>query len=135
MEAVVLGALAAPFLVAGRTLGGGRLAVWPTAATAAGLVVFGIGLRVAVAGMGGGAGRRLMAGALLLCGGPLAVCYAAAETLGGAPSWLPEVSPVVALVQAGSEGWPEAPWPEVARLWLWPLSGVGLGVLGSLARR
>jgi len=134
VEAVVLGALAAPFLVVGWSLGG-RLAVWPAAATAAGLAVLGIGLRVAVTGMPGGAGRRLMAGTLLVCGGPPAVCYALAETVGTALPWLLEASPVVALVQAGTEGWSAGGWSQVARLWLWPSVGVGLGALGALMAR
>jgi len=134
VEVVVLAALAAPLLVAAWSLGG-TLHVWPAAATAAGLAVLGIGLRLAVTGLGEGAACRLMFGMLLLAGGPPAVYYAAAETVGLAPAWLLEASPVVALVQAGTVGWPEAAWSQIARLWLWPAVGVGLAVLGALSAR
>jgi len=135
LEVAVLAALAAPFLVVAWSLAGGRLAVGPAAATAGGLGVLGIGLRVAAAGLPDGAGRRLMFGALLACGGPPAVAYAAAETVGVALPELLEASPVVALVLAATAGWPEGAWPEVARLWLWPAVGVGLAVLGVLCAR
>jgi len=134
MEVLVLAALAAPMLTAARAVGG-RLHVWPAAATGAGLAAFGIGLRLASAGLGGGAPRRLMAGALLIAGGPPAVWYASAETIGPAIPWLPQASPVVALAQAGTAGWPGEAWSEIARLWLWPMVGVGLGVLGMLSAR
>jgi len=134
MEVLVLAALAAPMLVAARAVGG-RLHVWPAAATGAGLAVFAIGIRMAAEGLGGGAPRRLMAGALLLAGGPPAVCYAAAETIGPSLPWLLEVSPVVALVEAGTVGWPEEAWSEIARLYLWPMVGVVLGVVGMLSAR
>jgi len=133
-EVLVLAALAAPLLVAAWSLGG-SLHVWPAAATAAGLAVLGIGLRLAATGLGGGAACRLMFGALLLCGGPPAIYYAAAETVGPAPAWLLEASPVVGLVRAGTVGWPEEAWPQIARLWLWPLLGVGLGVVGAIHGR
>ncbi|MFO8014591.1 MAG: hypothetical protein R6X20_14940 [Phycisphaerae bacterium] len=134
VEVLILTALAAPMLVAARSLGG-ALQVWPTVATGAGLAVFAIGLRVAAAGLGEGAARRLMCGALLVAGGPPAVYYAAAETIGAALPWLPAASPVVALVQAGTDGWPDGAWPQIVRLYLWPMVGVGLGVLGTLKAR
>jgi hypothetical protein len=133
-EVLVLAALAAPMLVAARSLGG-TLRVWPAVATGAGLAVFGIGLRVAAAGLGDGAARRLMFGALLVAGGPPVVAYAAAETIGAALPWLPAASPVVALVEAGTDGWPDGTWAQIARLYLWPMVGVGLGVVGVLKAR
>jgi len=135
LEAVVLAALALPFLVVARSVAGGGPAAGPATATAGGLVVLGLGLRTAAAGLPSGAGRRLMFGALLVCGGPPVVAYAAAETLGGAVPGLLEVSPVVALVRAGMDGWPEGAWPTLARLYLWPMVGVGLAVLGLLSAR
>lgn len=130
-EVLILTALAVPMLVAARSLGG-TLQIWPTVATGAGLAVFAIGLRVAADGLGDGAPRRLMGGALLLAGGPLAVYYAAAETIGAVLPWLPAASPVVALVEAGTAGWPDGAWPQIARLYLWPMVGMGLGIVGML---
>jgi hypothetical protein len=121
-------------LLAARSLGG-TVHLGPTAATGAGLAVFAVGLRLAAAGWGDGAPRRLMFGVLLVAGGPPAVYYAAAETIGAALPWLPAASPVVALVQAGTAGWPDGPWPQIARLYLWPMVGVGLGVVGVLKVR
>jgi len=134
VEALILAALAAPMLVTAWSIGG-RLEVWPASAAGAGLAVCAIGLRLAAAGLGGGAPRRLMFGALLLAGGPPAAYYAVAETLGADLPWLLEASPVVALVEAGTAGWPEETWHQVARLWLWPMVGVGLGVVGVLKAR
>ena len=134
VEVLVLAALAAPMLLAAQSAGG-TLKVGPAVVTAAGLAVFGVGLRMAAVGLGEGAPKRLMCGVLLLAGGPPAVYYAAAETIGAALPWLPAASPGVALVQAGTAGWPDGAWPEIARLYLWPMVGVGLGVVGVLKVR
>jgi len=131
VELAVLVALAAPFAVVAWSLGKGRLAIGPTAATAGGLGVLGLGLRVAASGGVPSASRWLMAGALLACAGPAALAYAATETLGGSYGWLAEASPVVALVRAG-EGWPEGVWLQAARLWLWPAIGGVLGAVGAI---
>jgi len=130
-ELAVLAALAAPFAVVAWSLGEGRLAVGSVAATAGGLGVLGLGLRVAASAGGPSASRWLMAGALVACAAPAALAYAAAETVGGSYGWLAEASPVVALVQAG-DGWPEGAWPQAARLWLWPAVGVVVGVVGAI---
>ena len=134
VEVLILAALAAPMFVTARSLGG-RIEAWPTAATGAGLAVFGIGLRLAAAGLGDEAPRRLMFGVLLVAGGPPAVYYAVSETMGATMPWLAAASPVVALVQAGTGGWPDGAWPEIARLYLWPMAGVGLGAVGVLTAR
>ena len=134
LEMLVLVALAAPMLLVARSVGQ-TLHVWPAAATGVGLALFGIGLRTAAASLGSRAARRLMVGALLVSGGPPAVYYAASETIGAVLPWLPAASPVVALVQAGTVGWPEAAWPQIARLYLWPMVGVGLGAVGMLSAR
>ena len=131
-EMVVLAALAAPFGVVAWSLGEGRLAVGPAAATAAGLGVLSLGVRVAASAGGPGAERWLMAAALLVCAAPAALAYAAAETVGGSYAWLAEASPVVALVQAG-DGWAEGAWPQAARLWLWPAVGAVLIAVSAIA--
>ena len=134
LEVLILAALAAPMFLVARSVGQ-TLHVWPAAATGAGLVVFGVGLRTAAVGLGDGAPRRLMVGALLVAAGPPAVYYAAAETIGAVLPWLPAASPVVAMVQAGTVGWPDGPWPQIARLYLWPMVGVGLAVVGIVCAR
>jgi len=135
VEATGLWLLAAPFLVAAWAAGGQGPLAGPTVATAAGLTVLGLGLRLATVGLGPGAGRRLMATALVVCGGPVAVAYALGETLGPGFAWLAEASPAVGLVCSALEGWPTGPWATAVRLWFWPAVGVGLAVLGWFAGR
>jgi len=133
VEAVCLWLLAVPFLVAAWAAGGRGPVLGPTLATVAGLTVLGLGFRLAAVGLGPGAGRRLMAAALVVCGGPAAVAYALGETLGPGFAWLAEASPAVGLVCSALEGWPTGPWATAVRLWFWPAVGVGLAVLGGLA--
>jgi len=131
LEFVVLIALAVPFALVAWSVGDGNLAVWPAVVSAAGLGVFGLGLRTAAQGMAPGAARWLMLAALLVCVGPLILAYAAAETMGVSLPRLLEVSPVFGLVGVGTDGWPaESSWPWIARLWLWPGVGVVLAVVG-----
>ena len=131
LEFIVLVSLAVPFALVAWSVGDGNLAVWQAVVSAAGLGVFGLGLRTAAQGMAPGAARWLMLAALLVCVGPLVLEYAAAETMGVSLPWLLEVSPVFGLVRVGMDGWPEASsWPWIARLWLWPGVGVVLGVVG-----
>jgi len=131
LEFIVLFSLAVPFALVAWSVGDGNLAVWPAVVSAAGLGVFGLGLRTAAEGMAPGAARWLMLAALLVCVGPLILAYAAAETMGVSTPGLIEVSPVFGLVRVGTDGWPEASsWPWIARLWLWPGVGVVLAVVG-----
>ncbi len=130
LEFVVLFSLAAPFVLVAWSVSGGRLAVAPAVVSVAGLGIFGLGLRTAAAGMVPGAARWLMLAAMLVCAGPLVLGYAAAETMGVSVPWLLEVSPVFELVRVGLDAWPEALWPRIARLWLWPGVGVVLAVVG-----
>ena len=135
LEFVVLFALAAPFVLVAWSVSGGRLAVAPAVVSVAGLGIFGLGLRTAAAGMVPGAARWLMLAAMLACAGPLVLGYAAAETMGVSLPWLLEVSPVFELVRVGLDAWPEASWPRIARLWLWPGVGVVLAVVGVVEAR
>lgn len=135
LEFVVLFALAVPFVLVAWSVSGGRLAVAPAVVSVAGLGVFGLGLRTAAAGMVPGAARWLMFAAMLVCAGPLVLGYAAAETMGVSLPWLLEVSPVFELVRVGLDAWPEASWPRIARLWLWPGVGVVLAVVGVVEAR
>jgi len=130
LEFVVLLSLAVPFALVAWSVGDGRPAVGPAAVSVAGLGIFGLGLRMAAAGMAPGAARWLMLAALLVCAGPLVLEYAAAETMGATLPWLLEVSPVFGLVRVGLGAWPEASWPWIARLWLWPGVGVVLAAVG-----
>ena len=135
LEFVVLFALAVPFVLVAWSVSGGRLAVAPAVVSVAGLGIFGLGLRTAAAGMVPGAARWLMLAAMLVCAGPLVLEYAAAETMGVSLPWLLEVSPVFELVRVGLDAWPEASWPRIARLWLWPGVGVVLAVVGVVEAR
>ena len=135
LEFVVLFSLAVPFALVAWSVSGGRLAVAPAVVSVAGLGIFGLGLRTAAAGMVPGAARWLMLAAMLVCAGPLVLGYAAAETMGVSVPWLLEVSPVFELVRVGLDAWPEASWPRIARLWLWPGVGVVLAVVGVVEAR
>lgn len=135
LEFVVLFSLAVPFVLVAWSVSGGRLAVAPAVVSVAGLGVFGLGLRTAAEGMAPGAARWLMLAAMLVCAGPLVLGYAAAETMGVSLPWLLEVSPVFELVRVGLDAWPEALWPRIARLWLWPGVGVVLAVVGVVEAR
>ena len=135
LEFVTLVALALPFGLVAWSVGGWTLEAGPTAAAVAGLGLFGLGLRVAAAGMAPAASRWLMLAATLACVLPPALEYAAGETLGvGFPRVL-DASPVVALVRVAAEGWPAGSWPEIARLWLWPGVGLVLALVGVLESR
>jgi hypothetical protein len=123
-------ALAVPFIVVAWPLGERVFQFGPMAAAVAAPAVFGLGLRIASMGMGQGAAKWLMACAMLACAGPLAVEYAAGETMNvGFPRVL-ELSPIVASVGLALEGWPETAWQVFAFLILWPVVGVILTALG-----
>jgi hypothetical protein len=130
LELAMLLALALPFGLVAWSVGDASPLAGPLAATAGVWAVFGLGVRMAAAGMGPGAARWLMFGAALACVGPLALEYSAGETLGvGFPRIL-EASPIVGAIRLALEGWPEGTWPWVARVVLWPAAGVALGLLG-----
>ena len=137
LEVVILLALAIPFGMVAWSVADRALDVGPTVATAAGLAVLGLGLRIAAGGLGPGAARWLMLVAVLIMVGPLLVAYAAGETAHAALERAAEASPVTAAVHLALTGWPDEAWAWFVRITMWPTVGVILGILGfwNSARR
>ena len=130
LEAVILVALAAPFVLVAWSVGGRTIAAGPLLTVAAGLVLPGLGLRAAAVGIGPKSVRWLILGAMLMAVGPLAVAYSVGETIGGIDGRLLEACPVSAAVKLAVGGWPEPGLSHIARLMLWPEIGVMLLLLG-----
>ena len=134
-EFALLVALAGPFALVAWSVSGGTVAAAPTVVAVLGLGVFGLGLRVATAGMAPRMTRWLVLAAMTVLAGPLMLEYATREALGVTCGWLVGVSPLFGLVRIGLDGWPEGPWLSIARLWLWPGVGVVLATVGLLESR
>ncbi len=130
LEAVILTALAAPLVLVAWSVGGRMLAAGPLLTVAAGLVLPGLGLRVAAVGIGAKSVRWLILAAMLAAVGPLAVAYSVGETIGPIDVRLLESCPVSAAVKVAVGGWPEANVSRIARLLLWPEIGVMLLLVG-----
>jgi hypothetical protein len=133
MEAVILVALAAPFLLVASAVEGRPPAIGRSLLAAGVLVTWGLGLRLAAAGLGQGAGRWLIAAALLVAAGPVAISYAGNETLGNGFPAILQASPVIGGAYLAVDGWPAGTWSWIAQVFLWPAAGLSLAALG-LAR-
>ena len=134
LELLMLLALAGPFVLVAWAVGDRPLEVVPVKLAAAVPALFALGLRVAAGGLGQGAGRWLMLAAMLACAAPLAVAYAAGETMGQGYEYLADFSPVTAAVNAARDGWP-ADGFGIACLVAWPAVGVVMGIIGLISRR
>jgi hypothetical protein len=130
LEAIILAALAAPFVLVAWSVGGRAIAAGPLLTVAAGLALPGLGLRAAAVGIGPKSVRWLILAAMLMAIGPLAVAYSVGETIGGIDGRLLEFCPVSAAVKLAVGGWPEPGFSHVARLMLWPELGAMLLLLG-----
>lgn len=135
VEAAVLAALSAPFALAAWSVGGRAMDFGPAFAALASAAALGLGFRIAWRGLGDGAGRWLIAAALLVCAGPVALAYAAAETLGTTLRPLADFSPLVSAVRLVEDGWPDAGWQRMAALYLGPGVGAALAAAGLLKGR
>ena len=135
LEVIILAAIAVPFAlvawsVAGRAVHGG-----PLAACAGGLAMLAMGLRAAAQGMGPRAARWLMLAAMLATVGPLAVAYAASETMGATLHQVFEAGPLVVAARLAVDGWPRGTSSEIAHLAVWPGAGLLLIMVGWWASR
>jgi hypothetical protein len=131
LEAAMLLALAAPFVLVAFAVADRRPDIGRLAAAAAGLGVWGLGLRLATAGLGPRAARWLIAAALLVAAAPVAVSYAGSETISVAFPWLLPASPVIGSTRLVIEGWPADAGSWLVQAALWPAAGVGLAILGG----
>ena len=135
VELAVLAAVAAPMAVVAWSVAGADVHHGPLAAAVLGLGALGLGIRVSACGMGPGAGRWLAFAAMVVSVGPVALAYAARETLGADFSWALDLSPVTCAVRLATDGWPDGAWPSIARVWLWPGVGAALAAAGAIELR
>ena len=114
LEAAILAALAAPFVLVAWSVGGRTMQFGPLAAAAGGLIVLGLSVRLAAAGIGPGGTRWLMLVAALACSGPVLLAYAGTETMQLPLERVLAASPVVGAVRLAVHGWTEPTWPQAA---------------------
>jgi len=132
LELVILLALAVPFGRVAWAVGGRTIDAAPLVVALAGMVVLAMGMRVAAARWPA-AGRWFMALAVLACGLPIFVHYAAVETFGTALPRVLEISPLVGLGRFAIGGAEEAAgWPVPPAVWLWPAVGLMVGGVSIL---
>lgn len=134
-ELAILAAVAAPPALVAWSVGGRAAEAGPAAAAWAVASVLGLGIRLAAAGMGPAAGRWLMFFAAMACGGPFAVAYGVAETLGSDLGRLVDLSPVAGCVRLALDGWPDTAWGVLAGLVLWPAVAAVLALAGAAENR
>jgi len=128
IEAVLLIALATPFVIIAGAVADRPLATGPMAACAAGLVVLAMGLRLGAAGLKERAARWFMFAAMLVAAGPILIVYAAQETLAAPLNGVLEISPLVAAMRLAVDGWPA---DRLQQLLAWPAAGVILMIIGG----
>jgi|WetSurMetagenome_2_1015567.scaffolds.fasta_scaffold106815_2 hypothetical protein len=134
-ELAMLLALAAPFVIVAAFIGGQTLRPWPLAAAAAVPAVLGLGLRLAVAGLGPRSARWLIAVAILVAAGPVILAYAASDSLLGQFPRVLESSPVIACVNLATDGWPASIPSWLLEVAVWPVVGAALMILGLVRLR
>jgi hypothetical protein len=137
LEAAILVAMAAPFVLVAAALAGRPVPVARLAVAAGVLTLWGLGLRLAALAWGPRSVRWLIAAALFVAAAPVMIWYANSETLGANAYRIVELSPVIAAGSLATEGWPSEPWLWFADVALWPIAGMVLALAGvaSLSRR
>jgi hypothetical protein len=134
-ELAILLALAAPFLIVAAAVGGLPLSAGPLIAAAAVPAALGLGLRLAVAGLGQKSMPWIIATALCVAAVPVLVAYAVCDSLLGAYPGILEISPVIASVNLATDGWPLTGMSWLFEVALWPVVGAVFAIAGLLRLR
>jgi hypothetical protein len=132
LELIMLVGLAAPFALVAWSVGGHRFHVDGLVRATLGIAILALGTRILSVTVES-AGRWLMLAAMLACVAPIALHYAASETLNAGWPRVLELSPLVGAGGMAVDGWQRGHgWRTFADMALWPTVGaleIGVAVV------